>query len=453
MIDKTYSHFSAPLIQWLTPARLKIYPPHIPVLILVFWSVSHYLGPGLVDLGGKVIGTDFMAFYTAGNFYLSDRMNDLYNFREQFVFQRKVIAPVDYEYLHLFIYPPYTAPFFALFAWAGYKKGLLLWYAVGLMTFLASVCLLRREIKSLAAFKASRLFLMSFLFFPSMAWIIFGQTTFISFTIYILFFVLLRRKKDLPAGMILGLLAFKPQLAFGPAIVLLIGRRWRALAGALFTSGLIVALAFLCFPAAMQNYIKIMPYLPDTLRLQPNPEILVKFLGLGPETQIPIWGIHSFFGFSILLLDSLWPSGANILFILLMIYGTVLTGKLWLSSGWEPGTRKWDMNMAASFGLALLLSPQLFTYDLMLLLLPLTILWGYYIGGTGERPLDGDLLLFWSALLYLFTFLSAYLALLQLRLLGYAGLPELAVQFSTPIILAWVHAIILKSRQPEELAQ
>lgn len=453
MIDKIHRNFSAPFIRWLTPDRLKIYPPHIPVLILIFWSVSQYLGPGLVDLGGKVIGTDFMAFYTAGNFFLSDRMNDLYNFHEQFLFQRKVIAPVVYEYLHLFIYPPYTAPFFALFAWTGYEAALFLWYAVGLMTFFASVCLLRREIKSLAGYKASRLFFMSFLFFPSMAWIIYGQTTFISFMIYTLFFVLLRRKKDLPAGMILGLLAFKPQLAFGPAIVLLLGRRWRALAGIFLTSGLILALAFLCFPAAMQNYLRIMPYLPETLRLQPDPEILVRYLGLGPETQVPSWGIHSFFGFSMLLMDSLWPSGANILFIVLTIYGTVLTGKIWLSSVWEPGTRTWDMNMAASFGLALLLSPQLFTYDLMLLLLPLAILWGYYSGGTCDRPLDGGLLLFWSALLYLFAFLSAYLTLLQLHLLEYAGLPELALQFSTPVILAWVLAIISKNRKPVEPVQ
>lgn len=445
--DKIARRFSPPLIRWLTPERLRIYPPHIPVLILIFWSVSHYLGPGLTDLGGKVIGTDFIAFYTAGNFFLSDRMDDLYNFRAQYLFQRKVIAPVSYEYLHLFIYPPYTAPLFSFFARGEYQNCLFLWYTFGLTIFFVSVCLLRWEMKGLATHKASKLFFISFLFFPSMAWIIYGQTTFISFAIYALFFVLLRKKKDLSAGAILGLLVFKPQLAFGPGIVLLFGRRWRALAGVLLTSGLTVAIAFLYFPETMQNYIRIIPYLHETLRLKPNTEILVKILGLGPETQIPSWGIHSFFGFSILLMDSLWPSGANILCVLLMIYGTVLTGKIWLASGWEPGTRTWDMNMAASFGLGILLSPQLFTYDLMLLLLPMAILWGYYTGGTSDRPLDGNLLLFWSALVYLFAFLSAYMALIQLRLLGYAGLPEIAFQFSTPVILAWTHAIILKSKQ------
>ena len=102
--------------------------------------------------------------------------------------------------------------------------------------------------------------------------------------------------------------------------------------------------------------------------------------------------------------------------------------------------------MAASFGLSLLLSPQLFTYDLMLLLLPLAILWGCYPRGTGERPLDGGLLLFWSALLYLFSFLGAYLTFLQLRVLDLAGLPQLAVQFSTLVTLAWVHAILFRNR-------
>jgi len=89
MIDKIYSHFSAPLIQWLTPAPAQNLPAPHPGPDPGLLVGEPLLGPGLVDLGGKVIGTDFMAFYTAGNFYLSDRMNDLYNFREPVRFSKK----------------------------------------------------------------------------------------------------------------------------------------------------------------------------------------------------------------------------------------------------------------------------------------------------------------------------------------------------------------------------
>jgi hypothetical protein len=446
IVDSIARRFSGPVIRWLTPARLRLYPPHIPILILVLWSVSQYLGPGLLDLGGKVIGTDFMAFYTAGSFYLSDRMNDLYDFHEQALFQRQVVAPVAYGYVHAFVNPPYAALPFALFSWGSYGWSLALWYAVGLTTVFVSLHLLRAEITSLAGQGRSKMFFMAFLFFPAMAWLMYGQNTHLSFIIYVVFYVLLRRKQDLPAGLLLGLLACKPQLAIGPAVVLLAGRRWRALGGAASSSGLIVALGFLLFPQAMEHYLRILPYLSEIYRLRPNPDILVQVLGLGPELAHPSWGIHSFFGFSILLLDTTWRTGANILFFLLMSYGIASLARIWLSSGWEPGTRRWDLNMAASFGLSLLLSPQLFTYDLMALLLPLAILWGCYPRGTCARPLDGDRLLFWSALLYLFCFVGSYLTCAQLKLLGLAGLPGLAVQFSTPVILAWVRAILLASK-------
>ena len=73
---------------------------------------------------------------------------------------------------------------------------------------------------------------------------------------------------------------------------------------------------------------------------------------------------------------------------------------------------------AATFAFGLLISPHLYLYDLMLLLLPLAIVLSHYPRGTLKRPLDGGSLLVWTALLYLVTFVGCYFSMGQLWLTG-----------------------------------
>ena len=89
--------------------------------------------------------------------------------------------------------------------------------------------------------------------------------------------------------------------------------------------------------------------------------------------------------------------------------------------------------------LGLLISPHLFIYDLMLLLLPLAIVWSRYPPGPGAggRPLDGGPLLAWTAWLYIVTFWGSYLTLGELRLGAALGLPKIALQLSVPVIAGW----------------
>ena len=86
---------------------------------------------------------------------------------------------------------------------------------------------------------------------------------------------------------------------------------------------------------------------------------------------------------------------------------------------------------------------------MMLLLLPLAILWGHYPEGTMKRPLDGGPLLFWSAMLYIFSFAGAYLTLAQLKLLTVMEGPIFAVQFTTLILVRWAFEIYRKCNPQE----
>jgi hypothetical protein len=262
---------------------------------------------------------------------------------------------------------------------------------------------------------------------------------------------MLRRKKDLIAGIALGLLLYKPQLMIALSAILLIKGRWRALAGEILGTSVWLSIGLILSPLAMQNYLKITPMLFDLLRLNPHLTPLIKTIhSMIPGARLlnyPTWGIHSFFGFSSLLIDNMWRNGADILSALLLLVNLFFIITIWAKSTWEPGTKSWDMMMAASISLGLLISPHLFVYDLMLLLLPFTIVWSHYSEGRNGRPLDAGPLLFWSALLYIICFFGSYISRMQLQLCKLIGFPQFAVQFSTLVILGWSYAVILDDKK------
>jgi hypothetical protein len=265
-------------------------------------------------------------------------------------------------------------------------------------------------------------------------------------------FVMLRRGRDFFAGIALGLLLYKPQLGLALGLVLLVKGRWRALVGGVVGASVWIMIGFATAPSVMTDYLKLMPLLHNVLRLKPDINMIDFHLFLAnAEFNYPTWGVHSFFGFSSLLLDNIWRTGADILSILLMVCGLISIAVIWIFKKWEPDTRTWNMTMAATFALGLLISPHLFVYDLMLLLLPLGIVWSYYMGGTEGRSLDGGPLLFWSASLYIICFIGSYVSYAQLKLFPLIGLPRFAVQFSIPVILAWVWVVVRHSSEEEPL--
>jgi len=414
----------------LTYERIKLYPATICILMFVAWGISIAVGKGLTDIAGNVIGADFMHFYTAGKFYLTGRINQLYDIGAQAAFQKNLLAPILFNGVYYFIYPPFTTVLCAPFALGSYLTGLFLWWGVGLLALALSLFLLKRELSTLKGHSTGRLFLISFCFFPTIAWFLYGQNTALTLLLYTLIFVMLRRQNELLAGMALGLLLYKPQLAIAIGTMLFIKWRWRVLIGGIVGAGMWIAIGLAISPFMMKEYLRLIPWL---LRFQRQHDI------------VPTWGNHSFYGFAALLFDSFWKRGADILGLLLTVVGIVVLAILWHRTGWKPGTRSWDMKLAATFALGLLISPHLYLYDLMLLLLPLAIVWSYYPHGTSDRPLDGGPLLVWTALLYVVCFIGSYISLAQIWLGALIGLPKVALQLSVPIIVGWSIMVIRRA--------
>ena len=446
---KIRARLSAALIHWLTPERLKHYPICILVITLVVYSFSQYFGPGLLDVQGHIIGTDFLAFYTGGKLFLSGSVDRLYDLSAQRSIQMNVDPGLDKHSVYYFINPPFTVLLFALFSMGSYIYGLITWWMAGLIFTYLSIRLIRSEIVSLKKYSNMKLYFMCFLFFPSLCWFMYGQNTALTLFFYVMFYVLLRRAQDLPAGIALGVLLYKPQLIVCFFLVLLFKKRWKAIAGFFLGAGLWVFTGLLLSPQAMYDYSRLAPHFMEVLRLKSDAETLQTYFNLGPSTSHPTWGIHSIFGFSSLLLDNVWKQGANYLYIGLLLGGILYLIRGWSGQAWEPGSKRWDFAMAISFVLGLLISPQLFIYDLMLLLVPLSIVWGHYPDGANGKPLDGGGLLLWSALLYIFCFVGAYVTLAQLLLLPFFGMPAVAIQISTLVMMRWVLELSRTGKIPQ----
>lgn len=418
----SYAHAVDVIVGWLTPKRLRVYPTAILVLTLATWLISLALGPGLADLSNTIVGADFLAFYMGGRFFLEGRMAELYDFSAQIAFQETLLSPVKPNGYALFVYPPPTALLSAPFALGSYLTGLLLWWAAGLLALAAALHLLRKELMPSSNVPISRLLLVSFLFFPTLASFLYGQTTAFTLFIYTLAFVFLRRRRDLMAGAALGLVLYKPHLTLALWAVLAVKRRWRALVGGALSVGLSWAVVLAISPEILRAFAEIGPRVADAVRS-----------GVSYKT----WGAQSFYEFSTLLMDGLWKTGGIILGFLLTAAGLLAIVTVWRRTAWKPGTQAWDLTLAAAIALGVLSSLHLFLYDLALLLVSFAIVWSYYPRGTGSRPLDGGPLLAWTAALYVASFVGSYLTLGQLRLTEALGLPPFAVQLTVPVLVGW----------------
>jgi hypothetical protein len=417
-----------------TPRRMRVYAGLMAASMLCGLAWNYARGSGLLDSSGNVIGGDFLAFYTGARLFLAGRLAESYDpgaqfaFPAQMAFQRELLAPQRVTGVSAFVNPPHAVLLYLPFAWPRYGVGLALWWIAGLAALALSIGLLRRELAALRAVPAWRLFAGCWLYLPTYAWFGFGQATAFILLIYTGFFVLLRRGRDGWAGACLSCLAFKPQLALAAGLLLLARGRWRSLAAGAAGAAAWLAIGYVLAPEATRGYLALAPQLGTMLRFS------------GYDT----FGIQSFFGFAALLLDAFSTRAADVLAALLTI-GALgwLSWRAW-HTPWRPGASDWDRLLAATFAIGLLASPQLYLYDLMLLLLPFAIVWSHSAPGA---PLGGGPVLAWSAIVWLLAFLSTPLTRAQLYAASALGLGPVALQLATPAILAWGIEVVRRSER------
>lgn len=326
---------------FLTARRLRA---HGLMLALCLWSVYiwNMAAPGLFDRAGNLKGTDFLHFYTLGSLALDHRDDDLYDMQAQSEFAaQRVPAAAGIRYLPL--YPPQVSIFFAPFARVSYPSALSLWLTATTLIYGLCCYTLWRACLNLRNYKFTVLILALALpaFWHLIAW---GQTSALALACFTLSFFALRAQREFFAGLALGCLIFKPQLALAAAFVFLITLRWRVIAAAILSAAAQLTAAWLYYGIGpLRQWIHM---LLDTPRLLPL---------LEPR----LYKTHSLRTFWGMLIP--WPSASFALYIISAILVLAASVTIWRSR--TPLSLRYSAMLLAT----VLLAPHLTVYDLVIL--------------------------------------------------------------------------------------
>ncbi len=327
---------------WLTERRLRT---HGLLLGVTLWSIYLWTiaTPGLRDRNGNLKGTDFLHFYTLGLIAREHRGPELYDMRVQSeLATAHVPEAAGINYLPL--YPPQVSTLFAPLAHLSYARALgVWWFASSLMYFLCCYAIWRicPNLKS-QGITVTLLAVAYPGFFHLVAW---GQTSALALACFTVAYVCLHSKRDFLAGIVLGCLAFKPQLALAAAIVFVAAGAGTVAVGATLT-------------AVAQFLTGILYYGPQTFRdwlwMLGNLRAAVPFM------EPRMYQTQCLRTFWSMLIP--WPAGALTLYVITAVLALGVTVSIWRRRSSPLGVRFSALLLAT-----VLVSPHLTAYDLVIL--------------------------------------------------------------------------------------
>jgi alpha-1,2-mannosyltransferase len=205
---------------------------------------------GLNDYQGRPLGTDFSNVYAAGTYVLEGNPAAAFDWPAQHGRERQIFG--DKTPFYGWHYPPYFLFVAGLLALMPYALALAAWQAATLALYLGAVWLiLRSSAPKRCALKPraleSPLWLLAALAFPAVFVNIgHGHNGFLTAALIGTALVVLDRR-PLVAGVLFGLMAYKPQ--FGVMIPLVLGAtgRWRAFLAAAATVAALTLATFVAF--------------------------------------------------------------------------------------------------------------------------------------------------------------------------------------------------------------
>ncbi|HME37026.1 MAG TPA: glycosyltransferase family 87 protein [Candidatus Sulfotelmatobacter sp.] len=349
---------------WLTLKRLRA---HGAIVALCLWSLYLWTvaTPGLRDRNGNLKGTDFLHFYTLGSLASAHRGADLYDINaEAALAAQRVPEAAGIRYLPL--YPPQVSICFAPLAHLSYGWALILWWGCSVVTYALCGYSIWRTCPNLHEHAGTVVLLAAAFpaFFHLIAW---GQTSAIALACFTLMFFLLRDRREFLAGLVLGCLIFKPQLAFAAVIVFVFVGAWKTLAGAALSAAGQLSLGALYY---------------GTEPLRQWMQMLRNVRTLLPLLEPKPYQTHSLRTFWSMLVDMLvpWPALSLALYVLSAAAVLGLT-----IACWKRSTVSLPLRYSALLLASVLVAPHLTVYDLVILA-PAFLLLADWLLGEPSTP-------------------------------------------------------------------
>jgi hypothetical protein len=224
---------------WLPLERVRAYSLIVLALGTLAFAGWIAVSDGVIDRNGKPIGTDFSNIYAAGRLTLEGNPADAYDPALQHAAEQRVFGrDVPFYGWH---YPPFFLGIAALVATVPYGWGLGLWLVASFAAYLAAIrtILPRRETLLVAAA------------FPAVFINVgHGHNGFLTTALLGGALLLLHRRPWL-AGVLIGLLAYKPQFGVLIPLALLADRRWITMVSAALTVAVLIVLSTGLFGASI----------------------------------------------------------------------------------------------------------------------------------------------------------------------------------------------------------
>jgi len=352
------------------------------------WLIAFHLGIALgylvliikAALEDLLWRADFTAFYTGGAIVRMGLGPRLYDLELQTRVQQAILGPgrMFYDGVLPFNNPPHFALVMALLSMLPLGPAFWCWTALQVGILARVIQRLRSMSSGWDATERWLLFSAFLAFFPLFLQFLYGSLSLFVLWCLIEFYLALREGKEARAGVWLALAAVKPQAMMFPALVILAGRRWRALAGASAAGVLILgATSAILGPSIWPDYFHWLTMTSSYFdHFGVYPEMMYNLKG----TLALLWGAERASLIQAVSMGALIAGAAGIL-------------ALWVWGRWVPHQPAFDLRLALTLTLGVLLSPHQNPQDSLTLVLPVALFYDY-LRRTGQptRPLTAFLL-------------------------------------------------------------
>ncbi|MDP3181827.1 MAG: glycosyltransferase family 87 protein [Desulfobaccales bacterium] len=333
-------------MNWPTSKRLALYCQVLVATYIFLWCFWTLTGAGLTDRTGLPVGGDFAHYWAAASLALNGQAAAVYDYPRLLTWEQAFFGP---ELALPFLYPPTFLLMLLPLAFLPYLAALAVWLLPALAGYLLIV-------RRLAPHPLS--IWLTLAFFGTFQNFIHGQNGFLSAVLLGGGLCLLERS-PWTAGLLLGLLSYKPHLAALIPVALVAGRRWQALL-AMSSSALGLALASILM-LGLEVWLAFLRNLAFSVHLLKTGEVALYQMPTSFSTVLLAGGG---------LLTALTLQG------LVMLTVTAVVAWVWAKGG-PVALRSSVLTLSI-----LLFTPYLYDYDLALLTLPLAWLgWEGYTKG------------------------------------------------------------------------
>lgn len=309
---------------------------------IAFLVAADALGQWWRGLNGELNTIDYVAFWAAGRMILDGHAGQLY---DTVAHKAQIVAVLGHDFVGYYslYYPPMFFAVMAAFAALPYLASYVVWLA---LTFPPYLFVIRKIIDAPGALLLA------------CAWpgllpnILVGQNACISVALFGGALLSLPQRPIL-AGILFGLLTYKPQFGVLIPLALLCGGYWRAIVSAAVTAILFALLSWLV--VSTQAWLDFLP----------------SFMGANTGTLtggLSDWRkLQSLFGVARVL-------GADTVAAWIVQGSAMLAAALWVCLTWSSRRAAFATKAATLAAAAVLFTPYIYLYDITLLALPVAYL-------------------------------------------------------------------------------